>query len=194
MPQWSDHPTSNGQLYAFRIVRTPATGSVDALCTSPGLHGCPTHFVSNRTIPCEGSDACKLCAAGHSWRWHGYVSCVLVKTNEHVLFECTAQAADTFATYLCHNPSLIGCHFLARRPSGRQNGRVIIQARTHDLSTARLPDPPNVRRILCHIWGVQYTESTETPSERRPFHAVRVHPSTADARYDGNGDRFKTLP
>ena len=191
MPQWSNAPGLDAGPYAFRIIRTPATTAIDAICTSPNVLGSPTHFVANRTIPCEGQPNCKLCDEGHSWRWHGYVSCLLVRGLEHALFEFTAQASETFRTYLLTQPTLRGCHFLARRPSGRQNGRVIISARPEDLNRIRLPDAPNLQQILCHIWGVQYTEPVAETSDRPPFRRLRVAPGNGqDARYPGVAPEF----
>ena len=189
MPQWSDAPGPAPGPYAFRIVRTPATTPVDAIVTSANVHGTPTHFVSNRTIPCEGQPLCKLCEQGHSWRWHGYVSAILVRGLEHVIFEFTAQAAETFRTYLTTQPTLRGCHFLARRPCGRLNGRVIIQAKPEDLNRTRLPDPPDVRQVLCHIWGVQYTPDDAPTIDRPPFKRIRLRPDAEHTTTPGNGRR-----
>ena len=187
MPNWQSFPAGPTGPYAFRILRTPATTPIDAICTCTSICGCPTHFAANRTIPCEGQPGCKLCEEGHSWRWHGYLSAILVKGLEHCLFEFTAQAAETFRTYQLTQNALRGCHFLARRPSGRPNGRVVIAAKPEDLNRIRLPEPPNIRLILCHIWGIPYNQPEDTTHDRLPFERIKIRPGNGqDARYSGS--------
>ena len=187
MPQWTSAPDQSPAPWAFRIVRTPPTGALDAIITCQNVTGCPTHFANNRTIPCEGQPNCKLCQQGFSWRWHGYVSAILVRTMEHIVWEATAAATEALRTYLTIHPDLRGCHFKASRPSGRPNGRVLLQVRRDDLERIRLPDPPNLQKILCHIWGCQYTEDTEPAMDRPPFRRLKISPGNGqDARYSGS--------
>ena len=166
MPDWSAAPPKDQSNLALRIVRTPPVASLTAIITCPGLTGCSTHFVNHRTQPCDGQGKCEWCDAGHSWRWHGYVSCVLTATIEHVLFEMTATASDTFTNYYALKDTLLGCHFQARRPSGRHNGRVVIACKPSDPQKTVLPPPVNVQRILSHIWGIPYIGLAETARTR----------------------------
>jgi len=154
MPQWKSTPPDEPEGYALRILRTPSDKPIAAIVTSPEVIGCPTHYAGNRTVPCEGADDCQLCRDGYSWRWHGYLGCILTATLEHVLFEFTAHASDTFRNYQHLHGTLRACHFQANRPSNRHNGRVIIACKPYDQSRVRLPDPPDVKTILCHIWNV----------------------------------------
>lgn len=183
MPHWSNEPPEKANGQAFRIVRTPPAKPVNGIITCTDLVGCCTHFVKNRTVPCEGQDDCSWCDAGHSWRWHGYVSCVLTESFEHVLFECTAQASDTFKNYYNHYNTLRACKFKAHRPTGRLNGRVHIQCTHCDEMRTRLPDPLDVQRILCHIWNVRYGEAFDAGRVRQPARDIGVMPSDDDARY-----------
>lgn len=183
MPQWENTPETPADTAVFRIVRTPATGKLAGLLTCNDLVGCNTHFAMNRTVPCEGRDRCPLCADGHAYRWHGWVSAVILPGLEHVLVEFTANAATTFHTYQDLHGSLRACRFSAFRPSGRHNGRVVIQTTPGDPGKIRLPDPPNIRRILCHIWNVQYTDEQPTRMTRPPFKNVNVDDNGSDGRY-----------
>jgi hypothetical protein len=181
MPSWTDQPPTSAANYPLRILRTPAKGTITAIVTSTELQGCPTHYCNNRTVPCEGADTCKLCADGYSWRWHGYVACILKNSLEHILFEFTAAASDTFRNYIALHNEIRGCLFKASRPSGRPNGRVVIEASPADLSRLHLPNPPNIRKILCHIWGIQYQEPDYRRMPRPPYQDARP-------KLDGNGE------
>lgn len=183
MPIWTNQPPTDKDAHAHRIIRTPATKPLIAIITCTDLLGCATHFVSNRTVPCEGQGECSHCEAGHSWRWHGYVSAVNVNTHEHFIFEMTAQAADTFRNYAQAHATLRGCMFQATRPSGRPNGRVVIACKPTDEQRYRIPQPLNVRRILCHIWNVQYTETSEFYSVAELANRLSVNDSERDGRY-----------
>lgn len=182
MPQWIDDPRADDARFAFRILRTPPDKPVNAIITCVDLIGCNTHYAANRTIPCEGKDRCQACQDGLSFRWHGYVSAILTGTLEHVLFECTATAADTFRNYYMLHQTMRGCFFTARRPSGRHNGRVVIACKPVDEQRTRLPDPPDVRAILCHVWNVQYNKVHTDLRVRFPFKQADVQPSDDDGR------------
>jgi hypothetical protein len=140
------------------MIRTPANRPFVAIVTSEDLVGTNTHYYHNRTTPCEG-DACPICAEGHSWRWHGYLSCVDQGTKEHVLFEFTAQASDAFRAYRDRYSTLRGCLFKATRHAQRYNGRVTIQTRPADLEGKDLPPGANLKAMLCHIWNVALPEA-----------------------------------
>lgn len=144
----------------MRILRTPSTKPIVAIATSTDVLGCITHFARNRTIPCEGAKDCPWCLEGHSWRWHGYLSAILTETLEHFLFEFTAAASSTFQQYQRLQNTMRGCYFKASRPSLKHNGRVVIACKPADEARLRLPEPPDVKKILCHIWNIPNTEAT----------------------------------
>jgi len=182
MPNWSTEPAQPSDGHPLRIVRCPAKGVLTAVITSPGLIGCPTHYVNNRTQPCEGQGKCDWCEAGHSWRWHGWVACILVGTYEHVIFEMTATSSDSFRNYQAIKDTLRGCLFTATRPSQRHNGRVVISCKPADTTRIVIPASVNVRRILCHIWGINYDSSWEDGMRRPPFKHIGVNPGNGDQR------------
>jgi len=185
-PQWSDSPPTATANPSFRLIRTPAEATLSAIVTCLDLAGSPTHFIHNRTIPCEGLPHCPNCLDGHSWRWHGYLAAVLTQTHEHILFEFTAPAADTFRNYITAAGQIRGCLFTARRPSKRANGRVLITCKSTDQSRIRLPNPPDVKKLLCRIWNVQSgTASTAVPS-RPPIKSAQPAASNGDGRYSSN--------
>jgi len=142
----------------LRLRRTPTFGKLVAIVTSTDLVGCPTHFFNKRTVPCEPPD-CPACAAGYSWRWHGYLSATDIKTHEHFLFEMTAQATEPFVEYREQHHNLVGCLFEASRLGEHPNGRVIIRCKPTDLTQVKLPSPPNLPACLCHIWNIATPEA-----------------------------------
>lgn len=143
------------------MIRTPANRPFVAIVSSDDLVGTNTHYYHNRTTPCEGT-GCPICAEGHSWRWHGYLSCVDQGTKEHVLFEFTAQASDAFRAYRDRYSTLRGCLFKATRHAQRYNGRVTIQTRPADLEGKDLPPGVNLTAMLCHIWNIPVPEAEIT--------------------------------
>jgi len=183
MPDWTSAPPKDRSNLALRIVRTPPIATLSAIVTCPGLIGCSTHFVNNRTQPCDGQGKCEWCDAGHSWRWHGYVSCVLTTSLEHCLFEMTATASDTFTNFYALKQTLIGCHFQARRPSGRHNGRVVIACKATDPQRTILPEPVNVQKILSHIWGIPYDGLAQTKRMRPLIDNVQPVPNKGNGRH-----------
>ena len=144
--------------FAMRLARTPAKGKLHLVVTSADLLGCFTHFFSGRTTPCTGK-ACEACEAGASSRWHAYLSALDPATSEHILFECTAAAAETFADYRARHGSLRGCEFIATRVNPRPNARVSIRTKPADLAHLHLPEPANLPAALCHIWGIPLNET-----------------------------------
>lgn len=174
MPKWQNDPPTDHSQSGYRLVRTPAAHALLAHVLCEDLVGCPTHFVGNRTIPCEAPN-CESCSAGISWRWHGYLAVLLDATQEIAIFECTARAAEAFKQYHQRYGTLRGCHFKAMRHNARQNGRVLIQAKPGDLAKITLPKPPDVRKLLCHIWNIA-PKQVEVPDAqtRPPFKNIKV--------------------
>lgn len=161
MPNFSNRPPDDADRPGIRLVRTPSGHPLVAIVSSEDLVGTATHFHHNRTMPCEGP-GCKLCAEGHSWRWHGYFSCVDQSTREHILFEFTAQASDAFRDYREKYSTLRGCLFKATRAGNRYNARVMIQTKPADLAQTYLPPGVDLPKVLCHIWNIPTPEATVT--------------------------------
>jgi hypothetical protein len=153
MPHWTTDPPADADPQPFRILRTPPTGKLIAIITARDVLGCNTHFYNHRTTPCDG-DECIACSEGYPWRWHGYVTAVDVLSREHFLFEFPAAACDPIRAYRENHTTLRGCTFLATRAPQRPNGRVMIRCKPADLERESLPPEPNVKAILCKLWGI----------------------------------------
>lgn len=183
MPIWTNSPPADDPGYPHRIVRTPPDKPLTAIITCSELVGVCTHYAHSRTVPCEGPPDCPWCADGHSWRWHGYASCVLCPSLQHVLLELTAAAVDPLRTYHQIYGDLRGCKIVAQRPSKRPNGRVLISCQRTDPLKTPLPDPPDIKRVLCHVWSIPYSPDPPGPIIRPPARQLTVPPDDGDGRY-----------
>lgn len=143
----------------LHLRRTPSSGTLTATVTCDRLIGCPTHWYGQRTVPCQAPN-CEACEKGHPWRWHGYLTAINAKTNEHFLFEMTAQASEPFTEYFKRHNTLRGCLFQASRLGHHHNGRVLVRCKPADLAQIQLPDPPDLVACLCHVWNVPTPEAS----------------------------------
>lgn len=193
MPIWNDDPPADAHHFTFRICRTPPNADFKGIITSSKASGCPTHYYNHRTVPCGGSKGCNACDAGYSWRWHGYAAVMLTSTLEHVLFEFTAPTSDVFKNYHRRYNTLRGCGLVAKRPSGRTNGRVVVTTTPVDLLKWQLPEEPNLRKILCHIWGVPYVEETDTASAHQPIDGISLKKDNGQQPNPETGDPLRIM-
>lgn len=124
-----------------------------AIITSVDLVGTPTHFWHGRTVPCEVTD-CTPCNDGVPWRWHGYFAAWQPTDHLHFLFEFTARASQAFLDYRKVYSTLRGCHFRVHRVNASPNGRVVTETKPADLSQFKLPQPPDLIKVLSIIWNI----------------------------------------
>jgi len=167
MPQFSNQAPADTTSNGIRLLRTPAAVPLTGHVLSDVLMGCPTHYVGNRTIPCEGEE-CTPCESGVTWRWHAWIAIQLSTTQEVVLFEMTAKASETFTEYYKRYGTIRGAAFKAYRLNQKSNGRVLIQAKPADLAKVTLAPEPNVQKLLCHIWNIPETQVIQTDHQTRP--------------------------
>jgi hypothetical protein len=184
MPQWTNRPPADASSNSYRIRRTPSGSPITAIVTCDDVVGCNTHFFKGRTVPCEQPD-CEACNEGLAWRFHAYVSALDTASNECFLFECTAQVAETFFSYRQQYATLRGCLFRARRATRHPNGRVLLEVKPVDLTQRKIPDEPNIKKMLCQLWNVPYNEVIEADHHRpcRRLHKNRTQPD----ELEGNG-------
>jgi hypothetical protein len=179
MINWSNEIPDSPAGRPLPLRRTPAAGSFNAIVTSPDLTGTDTHYWGGRTVPCERPN-CPACREGIGYRWHAYFGCLQAHTRAHILFEVTAQAAETFVAYRQAHGTLRGCLFSAQRWQRRPNGRVIIQTKPADLAQITLPPAPDVCAALAIIWGLS-TADVHTGRDIKKMPSIvipdeRIHP------------------
>jgi len=174
MPNFQNEAPPESDHQGFRIVRTPTARPLIGHVLSSNLEGCPTHYVSARTIPCEAPN-CDPCNNGIGWRWHGYLLVLLSSTQETVIFEMTAKASKAFSQYYKRYGTTRGCFFKAQRINDRPNGRVLIVAKPSDLSKVNLPPELDVKKLLCHVWNIAPNQAiTPEYKTRPPFNTIQV--------------------
>ena len=171
MLDWQNTPPPKAEGYGMRLLRTPAQGALRGMITCETLQGTPTHYFGGRTVPCLQKD-CKACANDIGWLWHGYLSMILPTTHEHVLLELTAQACEVVNNYHEQHSVLRGTLVTATRAGKLANGRVLLQLNPGNLSDIQLPDAPDIRKHMMHIWGIQdggKTAATYSPDRKNGF-------------------------
>lgn len=174
MPIFTNEAPPQGDRHGFRLVRTPASPPFRAFVISENLLGCPTHYVANRTIPCE-HPTCEPCENGIGWRWHGYLLVQIESTTETVIFEMTAAASDHFKKYYERHGTTRGCYFQATRANNRPNGRVLLQCKPADLAKINLPKPLDLIKLLSHIWNIAPNQTQVADSHpRAPAMAINT--------------------
>lgn len=172
MPNWTRDLPTDSSAVTHRVKRCPAGGRITAIVTANDLLGCNTHYYRGRTQPCEAPN-CPACNDGIGWRFHAYLSAVDTNTNEHFIFEFTAQAAEAFDVYRKAHGTLRGCLFEATRQGTKPNGRVIVRTKAADLTARVLPDPPNVQRVLTVLWNIP-ENAAQAADHHRPFPRISV--------------------
>lgn len=174
MPNFSSEPPPDQDRHGFRLLRTPAGAPFRGFVVSENLIGCPTHFVGNRTVPCE-LPHCEPCENGIGWRWHGYLLVQVEATTELIIFETTAAASTAFAQYHKRHGTTRGCYFQATRVNNKPNGRVLIVTKPADLAKVNLPQPMDLAKLLSHIWNIAPNQTQPAPSQTRPpFISIRT--------------------
>jgi len=175
MPTFNHQPPDDLGRSGYRLLRTPPAHAMIGYVLSDTLVGCNTHWVNNRTQPCEAPD-CDPCNSGIPWRWHGYLICSLERTQEVIIFEMTARASRAFAAYHERHGTTRGAHFKSERLNGRHNGRLLIQVKPADLAKIHLPKAPPIEKLLCHIWNIPEPDATIRATQTRPpFPQAQVH-------------------
>lgn len=186
MPRWTHGAPTDPRGSSLPLWRTPAGGSIIAICTCDDLIGTKTHFYGGRTIPCEEHD-CKACLDGIAWRWHGYLSALSTTKHVHFIFEMTAAASDSFVAYRKKYGSLRGCLFKADRIRNAPNARVLIQTKPADLTQFDLPESPNLPKVLCMIWGIPADNQVV---ERKVNNKPHLQVTTPDAGDDAGNNHI----
>jgi hypothetical protein len=162
MPIWTDQPPQDTEDQAFALLRIPPTPGYKVLITSPGILGTNTHYWKGRTTPCE-PDNCEACAEGAGYRWHGYFAGLRQSDRLHGLYEVPAAAAAALHDFAQKVGTLRGCLAVFRRLGNRPNGRLLVTTQPYDLKAIELPPPPDVAKIMAHIWQ---TAIKNTPTAR----------------------------
>jgi hypothetical protein len=171
----------------IRLIRTPASGKLQAVILSDDVIGCPTHYDGTRTLPCS-KDKCDACARGLPWRWHGYIGLWIVGTQERVVLELTAAASQRLVEHRKQYKTLRGFDLIACRPRGKPNSRIHVALGAMQRPSSQLPPAPDVQAIMCYIWGY---DPSGVQNNRNIIGRQEFKFPTQKAK--GNGDLTPTL-
>lgn len=167
MPTWSTSLPPERHNMGYSVVRTPDAAPLHLIATSARYVCVDTHWWRGRTVPCERvQDAdqrtiddtpCQACMEKQPYRSHVYLSAINPKTGQHVLFECTAQAAIPIDEYLRAHGTTRGMILHASRAGGKRNSKVLIQTASANQARVALPEPPDLCAALTILWRLPRT-------------------------------------
>ncbi len=175
----SSKPADADLRTAYRIVRAPTTGTLEALVLSKEIYGCETHYFRGRTRP-HTEPACEACDEGIGKRWQGYLAILLTRTRDLCLFEFTAAAAAPLVEYFEHNHALDGAVITAYRTSTKPNARVVIRVQRGDVELYHAPPAPDIATLLHRIWSIDRLTQHETQRLQAATQAQTANPQPAD--------------
>jgi len=168
MPRWINDTGPAKVRNTFRLMRTPPSGYVRGITTSEGLMGCAMHFVGGRSLPHEEDAECRGCLEGRPYRWLFYFAAIIAKINEHVIYEVTAATAKKAELFIEEHGYLRGMEFEATRLGSSGTARVLLRCVPAKLERIVLPDPPDVRDVLEHMWSCNLDRMAKGKNDRGP--------------------------
>lgn len=148
---WTRRPDAAAARGQWSLRRCPTKGTLSAVIISHDVLGRYTHYYGGRTRPCTGRD-CEPCNKSMRPRWHGYLACIDLDTNEKIIVEITAIVAARVAEWFDERRTLKGSRIRLQRRSPKTNGRVTVSLAPPAAGTGELPQAPDVRPIMNRVW------------------------------------------
>jgi len=155
-----------------------------------------THWIGRRTLPCMGKE-CGACQALVPAKYEGYLSLVWAHNRTQQIVRVTKPAMLQIKSQVQLQPSLRGTILNFERKGKRSNGRVIVRVDALHLEVAKLPQSPDVRRHMMHIWSVDgiecarderaYIHSINEFTSRKLLEAKEFHAKKAENGTDSTG-------
>lgn len=151
---WSEVPGEAFSPSKYRIIRTPIDGKpITAIILNASLFGTPTHFYNRQTQPCRESE-CEGCARALKREWNGYVFGLSRKNGEAAVLEIKSHGAIKLAEIKRQRGTLRGLEIRLFRPSGKSNGRILLEVvKSHD-NKLEWPRVPDARTFMESIWKI----------------------------------------
>lgn len=183
---WSRRPEEMSRESLVQIVRAPSRGTLKFIVLSHDITGRGTHYWGNRTMPCRAG--CEACNAGHAPRWLGWL-CVMVKPQDQVaLFEMTETNALILDDEFRNHRTMRGLQISVHRPSGRNNGRVVMRVHGVDPQKLLLAEAIDVKKALYKIWQLKPEDDQpmtagppqELSQQNRDEYANAKHPKVGE--------------
>ena len=152
MAIWTDRPEPGTVKSTFDLLRTPPSAPFIGTVTSTVILGTPIHFFGGRSAPCLQADDCEACKHGRQYRWMAYFAVLPDGSHKQALFEVTALIHAKFVEFAGSADQVRGIRFKVWRPSKRASGRIAVSFGTERAAEITLPDAPDVRPLMEHIW------------------------------------------
>lgn len=153
IPRWEVAPPDRSRLQHLPLLRLGPQAALRAAITSPDVLGVLTHFMGGRTLACIQGD-CPGCESKLPQRWEGYLGVVTTKPSRHIILGITPGAALGIGDSAPDPHNLRGLLLVAERIGKRANARLRARVEEVELGQLRLPDPPDLKAHLLHIWGL----------------------------------------
>lgn len=175
MTSWPNSPPDPETITPLRLIRAPARSSLKTTIISPEIQGALTHYNGSRTVRCPLVN-CPECAKHHKPRWYGYVAIFNPVTNATAIFEFPSGPYATVREFLEKYKSLRGTTLTAWRKPARENGPVFLTLEPPTDPSLSYPDPPNLMKVLCRMWGLDYKAERRELVEQMTKQATGVDP------------------
>lgn len=186
--EWSDTPPTQADLKSADLRRCPCGGLPAAIILSEWLTGNELHWWNGRSFPHLAND-CPACAAKRAKVWKGYLACLDPKTRKIFILEITPNCTEPLSAYKLTFGSLRGATLKLDRSSSKPNGRVTATVSQSNLGGLDLPQPPDIRAILRHMWQTDHRPQDDKPENTR---AVTEAPMSNEELRKRRPDRFAT--
>lgn len=151
-------PPESEKAIGLPVLRAKQRGSLGGLVLSELCLGTWTHFFQGRTRACTGP-GCRICAADHARRWHGWVVVQDSRSGKLAILELPANAALDLDDHAREYGSLRGYSMSIERPSGKVNGRVRLTISATKVPELSLKPCPDLRGLLLRMWQVRGDDS-----------------------------------
>jgi len=165
--EWSDSPPTQTDMKSADLRRCPPGGLPPAIILCDWLTGNELHWWNGRSFPHLSND-CPACAAKRAKVWKGYIAALDVKTRKVFILEITPNCTEPLSAYKQTFGSLRGAQIKLDRSATKINGRVTATVTPANLGGLELPQPPDVRSILRHMWQTDHRPQDNPAQTPRP--------------------------
>lgn len=163
--RWTNVPPEGTE--AKPDILSPKPGqTLDLVILSDSVLGVETHYLGERTRPCEGDEeSCLGCRAHLQTRWKGYLVVWIGNGKPQAIAELTTEAYRRCPPLQNPKVSLRGHKLRLTRAAGKPNGRVRAELGEFMLGWENAPLPLDLECALYRIW---FTTRRNKPAPGMP--------------------------
>lgn len=186
-PEFASELPPQRAMPRYEIIRTPTKRRVTFLCLSETVLIMPTHWIRNRTTPCDQHHLAGGCQHESEMRWKCYVAVYAPPNGQTLILEMTDHGGESViaAEKLYH--CLRGRRITVWRSGTKDNSPVNALISPSIDPTVACPPCPDVKAFLLRMWYVRDPREENTAaavSDSKP----EFHPTnriTGDASANG---------